>query len=365
MRKTPNIYAVIMAGGGGTRFWPWSREKQPKQMLPILSSRSMIQETVERILPLVPPERVLIVTSRRQLEKIRKEVPGIPKVNFLAEPVGRNTAPCLCLGALQIRKLDPQAVMIALPADHYISNPKGFLQTLKAAAGFAAARDFLVTLGVRPTEPETGYGYIQKGDAIGRVGRVPVFRVRAFREKPKLAQAKAYLRRGDSLWNSGIFIWKAGIFLQEVERCLPRLYRRMLPLETSLGTPRAGRTLAKVYPSLDPISVDYGVMEKAENVALVEARFPWSDVGSFAALGKVRPRDKNGNTLIPGRSGILALDSSNCLIRGEEKLIAVLGLKDLVVVEAGNALLVCPRERAQDVRLVLDELKKRGWKEYL
>jgi mannose-1-phosphate guanylyltransferase len=369
MGKGKPVYVAIMAGGGGTRFWPWSREKRPKQVLPIISKRSMIWETVDRLRPFIAPEKIFIVTSRSQAEDLHRQVPQVPRRNLLLEPVGKNTAPCLCLAALHIQKIDPTAVMVALPADHFISDRPGFLKTLRAAVKFAATQNLLITLGIRPTEPETGYGYIQKGGTLGSVQGLPVFRAKTFREKPTLSKARAYLRRGDYFWNSGIFIWQAGVFLKAVKKFLPRLYGEMMPLQDSLGSPRERRALEKIYARAQSVSVDYGIMEKADNVALMEARFSWNDVGSWAALGKIWPKDREGNTLSGGTKRapvrILAIDSSGCVIRGEEKLIAVIGLQDFIVIEAGNAFLVCPRERAQEVRRVLQELKDRGWKEYL
>jgi mannose-1-phosphate guanylyltransferase len=367
--KKPDLYAVIMAGGGGTRFWPWSREKQPKQILPILSSRSMIRETVDRVRSLVPLERILIVTSRSQARQLHREVPQIPLGNLLLEPVGRNTAPCLGLAAVHVQRTNPEAVLIVLPADHYIGAPEKFLRTLRRAAEFASREKYLVTLGITPSGPETGYGYIQKGPVLGRVGGTEVFRTKAFREKPTLRKAKTYLRRGDFLWNSGMFIWRVGVFLEALEKSLPRLYGDLQELKASMGKRGERKVLEKVYSRCPSISVDYGVMEKAPNVALIEARFGWSDVGSWAVLWNLWPKDPAGNVCIQGgkrgESKTLAIDSSGCLVRGEKSLIAVLGLKDTVVVEAGDALLVCPRDRSQDVRRILQALKERGWRQYL
>ena len=369
MRKKPDVYAVIMAGGGGTRFWPWSREKQPKQVLPILSSQTMIRETVERIRPLVPREKILIVTSRHQAGKLHREVPQIPRRNLLLEPSGKNTAPCLCLAAMYVERVNPGAVMIALPADHHIGKRKEFLGILRRAVEFASRENYLITLGIKPTGPETGYGYIQKGEILGRVKGTNIFKAKAFREKPTLRKAKGYLRRGDYLWNSGMFVWRTEAFLEAVATFLPRVHQPMKQLKASFGTRGGKKILEKVYSQCPPISVDYGIMEKAKNVALIESRFGWSDVGSWSVLWNLWPKDQEGNVLLLGENGrgnkTLSIDSSGCVIRADKNLIAVLGLKDIVVAEAGEAILVCPRHRSQDVRWVLEALKERGWRKYL
>jgi mannose-1-phosphate guanylyltransferase len=329
----------------------------------------MIRETVDRIKPLVPPERIIVVTSRSQSRQLHREVSQVRPENLLLEPEGKNTAPCLGLAAVHIQRKNPGAVLIVLPADHYIGAPEKFLITLRRAVEFASRESYLITLGVPPTGPETGYGYIQKGPVLGRVRETKVFKAKAFREKPTVQKAKTYLRRGDYLWNSGIFIWRVGVFLEALEECLPRLHRDMQGLKASMGKRGERKVLERVYSQCPSISVDYGVMEKAPNVALIEARFGWSDVGSWAVLWNLWPKDPAGNVCIQGgkrgESRVLVLDSAGCVVRGEKSLIAILGLKDTVVVEGGGALLVCPRDRSQDVRRVLQELKKRGWRQYL
>ncbi len=369
MVKNHDTYAVIMAGGGGTRFWPWSRENQPKQILPVLSDRPMIWDPVERILPLIPREKIFIVTAQSQVADLQKQVPQLAPENILAEPVGRNTAPCLCLAALHVLRKDPKGIMVVLPADHFIGNHRGFRKTLQAAVTFARSQDYLITLGVRPTEPETGYGYIESGGTLTTVLGVPVHAVKSFREKPTRAKARSFLRGRKHLWNSGMFIWRASVFGEAVKEFLPDLYREMKTLEKSLGTRREKRALEKTYAGCPSISVDYGIMEKAKNVALIEAQFLWSDVGNWGTLGKIRSLDKDGNTRIlcgrTGRGQVLLLDSAGCVVRSEEKLIAGIGLRDMIIVEAGNAVLVCPRDRSQEVRRVLKELQERDLKEYL
>jgi mannose-1-phosphate guanylyltransferase len=329
----------------------------------------MIWETVERVRPLAPPEKIMIVTASPQAKELHRQVPQIPSGNILIEPQGRNTAPCLCLAALHIQQRNPEAIMAVLPADHFIADRKLFLQTLRGAAEFAAKSNFLVTLGTQPTEPETGYGYIQKGEILGRAAGVEVFRARAFREKPTRAKARRYLHQGDYLWNSGMFVWKVGVFLAAVEKFLPSLYREMSKLKSFWGTPREKMILKDIYERIQPISVDYGIMEKTPNVALMPAKFPWNDVGSWAALTQIWPQDENGNSLPGGkwtnRGKVLMIDSSGCLVRAEKKLIAAIGLKDMVVVESGNAFLVCPKARSQEVRRILQVLNEKGWSEYL
>jgi len=363
------VYAVIMAGGGGTRFWPWSREKTPKQLLPIISSRTMIEETVSRLSPFVPPQRIFIVTSRSQITKIRQALPNLPSENFLVEPVGKNTAPCLGLAAFYLRQIDPEGVMVVLPADHFIGEQKKFLNTLQVAAAFASREDFLVTLGLKPTAPETGYGYIQKGELLRRVKGIEIFKAKAFREKPSPEIALAYLREGSYLWNSGMFVWRVEIFLKALEKCLPELYREMAILPEIWGTAQERRILPKIYARCPAISVDYGVMEKASNVAMIQAHFSWDDVGSWSALWKISAKDARDNVFLAkeenGRGKILALDSMGCLIRAEKNLIAVLGMKDTIIVEAGGSILVCPKDKSQEVRQILAQIKEKGWKKYL
>lgn len=363
------IYAVIMAGGGGTRFWPWSREKNPKQLLPIISSRTMIEETVSRLSPFLPAQRILVVTARNQINKVRQALPSLPADNFLTEPVGKNTAPCLGLAAFRLRQLYQEAIMVVLPADHFILEQQKFLKTLEVATAFAQKENFLITLGLQPTAPETGYGYILKGELLARMKDVEIFKAKTFREKPSRELALSYLADGNYLWNSGMFVWRVGIFLKALEICLPELYQEMAILPQVLGTAQERKILPKIYARCPAISVDYGVMEKAPNVAMIQAQFSWDDVGSWFALWKICPKDQKGNVYLSkrenGQGKILALDSSGCLIRAEKNLIAVLGMKDTIVVEAGGSVLVCPKDKSQEVRQILARIKEKGWKKYL
>lgn len=349
-----HVYAVIMAGGAGTRFWPLSREKTPKQLLRIFSADTMIQETVKRILPLVARERVRIVATAELAEAIGLQLTekfgGSWRDSFIVEPAAKNTAPALGLAAVHLRRLDPESVMIVLAADHYIRNGELFLRLLETAVA-AAGRDWLVTLGITPDRPETGYGYIREGDLCMKEGVGEVRNVEAFVEKPDLDTARNYLQSGKYLWNSGMFIWKTRAFLGELAVHQPDLYRGLQEIADD------NEKAADVFRNLKPISVDHAVMEKTARAAVIPAAIGWSDVGSWRAVGEVSTGDAAGN-IISGN--VLDMGSANSVICGDKRLVATIGLQDMIVVDTPDATLVCSREKAQDVKLVVDELKKRG-----
>ncbi len=356
------MYAVIMAGGRGTRFWPQSRDRKPKHLLDILSERTIIQETVDRLLPLVPPERILVVTNRAHAAELARQLPDIPARNILIEPLGRNTAPCIGLAAHAVRRLDPGAVMAVLPADHLIIDEARFLEVLRAAAEAAAPGRHLVTIGIAPTAPETGYGYLELGEETGTAGTETVRRVRSVREKPDLETAKAFLAEGNYVWNSGMFVWTAGAVLEAIGRWLPDLAKGLERIDSALGTERENTVLESVYPGLPSISIDYGVMEKADNVLALRGDFGWSDVGSWDALWEVSPKDDSGNVL---RGSVTAAGTKNSLVVARDRLVALAGVEDLIVVDTEDALLVCKRGDSQRVREVVDLLEKKGLPEYL
>lgn len=356
------MFAVIMAGGKGARFWPRSREKMPKHLLDIHGERTIIRETVDRIRPLVPPERTLIVTGRSHAAELIRQLPEIPAENILIEPVGRNTAPCIGLAALHIQRRVPDAVMLVLPSDHRIGNEIEFRRILAEAGRAAAAGSPLVTIGIRPTGPETGYGYIEQGDPVPAEGAGKIYRVRSIREKPPLEQAREFLRQGCFCWNSGMFIWKASTILNAIERFLPELHSGLLQIREALGTEREEEIVGEVYAAQKAVSIDYGVMEKAEDVLVVPGDFDWSDLGSWDALWEVSGKDENGNAV---RGPFIGIDAGASLIHSPKKLVAVVGVRDLLVVDTDDALLICRRGRSQDVRKVVEILEKKGLKEYL
>ncbi|PKN35500.1 MAG: mannose-1-phosphate guanylyltransferase [Deltaproteobacteria bacterium HGW-Deltaproteobacteria-19] len=356
------MYIVIMAGGRGTRFWPRSRDRKPKHLLDILSERTIIQETVDRLLPLVPPERILIVTGRTHAAELARQLPDIPAENILIEPMGRNTAPCIGLAAHFVRRLDPGAVMAVLPADHLITDGGRFLDVLRAAAEAAAPGHHLVTIGINPTAPETGYGYLELGEEEGTARGEKVWQVRSVREKPDRETAQAFLAEGCYVWNSGMFVWTAAAIIDAIGQWLPDLAGGLARIDTALGTDRENAVLEDVYPGLPSISVDYGVMEKADNVLVLRGDFGWSDVGSWDALWEVSPKDPSGNVL---KGSVAVTGTRNSLVVARDRLVALAGVEDLIVVDTEDALLVCRRGDSQRVKELVDLLEKEGLTQYL
>ncbi|MBI2962360.1 MAG: mannose-1-phosphate guanylyltransferase [Deltaproteobacteria bacterium] len=349
------MHAVILAGGKGTRFWPKSRAHRPKQLLPIVGDRTMVQETVERLAPLVSPDRVWVVTGADHAEQLREQLPGVPAAQVVVEPLGRNTAPAIGLAAELIARVDPQATMIVLPADHHIRYPDRFRDVLSRAIDLAASGDWLVTIGIEPNAPETGYGYVERGEEID-AGR---YRVRRFTEKPDRTRAEEFVRSGGYLWNAGIFVWRVRAIRDALRRLMPETAARLGEAVAARGD-RA--RFAAAYQAIEDRSIDYGILEKADNVAVVAGDFGWDDIGSWSALLRLGPADAGGNVV---RGRVLALSSRGNLVASEKRLIALVGVEGLVVIDTEDAVLVCSADRVQDVKQVIDELQRRGWKEHL
>lgn len=349
-------WAIVMAGGSGTRFWPLSRAGRPKQLLPLAGGEdSLLKKTVQRVLPLVPLERVIVVTAARLAKATRAELPGLPKANLLAEPLGRNTAPCVAWGALAALRADPDATLAVLAADHHMADEDGW-RDAAAKALSVAADGSLVTMGIEPTRPETGYGWLELGDETSPGVRV----VKRFVEKPDAALAQTFLEQKRHLWNSGQFFFRADAVLAQIHQHLPGLGAAL-----GLGHKRrlADAAIRRLYPTLPSISFDNGVMEKAENVRVVAASVGWSDVGSYETAFQLADKDEEGNALA---SGAIAIDSRRTFVRAPEgKTVAILGVEDLIVVDTGDALLVMPRARSQDVKHVVAELHRLGLAERL
>lgn len=336
-----NTYAVIMAGGMGERFWPKSRKKQPKQLLSIVSRRSMIQETVDRVKALVPEERILIITNKVQAPLVKKQLPDIPRKNIIPEPLSKNTAPCIALAAKIIQERGGRdTLMVVLPSDHVIKDASRFCRIIKTAVKMAKEGKVLVTLGIKPHFPHTGYGYIK----LGRPLQDKYYKVARFTEKPDLKTAKQYIRNGKYLWNSGIFIWRTDAILEEIEKYIPRVLKKL-----------------NNYSKVPSVSIDYGVMEKTTRAVVAEADFPWDDVGNWAALEAYFKKDRFGN-VFQGTS--VAKDINNSIIITDSPLVATLGITDMIVVATKDAVLVCHKKRAQEVKQIVTLLKK-GHKRYL
>jgi mannose-1-phosphate guanylyltransferase len=355
-----HYYAVIMAGGGGTRLWPLSRQTRPKQMLKLFDDRTLFQTAVDRLGGLFPSDRILVVTVEEQAKELHTQCPYLPFENFLIEPMPRGTASVVGLAAAALQKRDSQAVMAVLTADHFIGNEDNF-RSLLLTAGEVAEEGYLVTLGISPTFPSTGYGYIQQGERLGTFREKPVYHVLRFKEKPAEEQAKLMLEGGDHAWNSGMFVWRVDRIMDEFRRQMPELYADLERIAGAWDTSERGDVLTQVWPDIKSQTIDYGVMEGAERVAVIPAAdLNWSDVGSWDSLFEVLPSDENGNIVRGGRH--LGLESSGSLVylNGEHKLVVTIGVSNLVLVDTGDVLLVCPKEQAQKVRDVVNILKETG-----
>lgn len=357
-----HLYAVIMAGGGGERFWPKSRQAHPKQLLNIFGNRTMIQATAERISDMVPPDRLLVITNKVQAPLIREQLPGVPEASIIAEPFGRDTAPCIALGAAMIMERDPEGIMIVLPADHVIKDSKKLNETLWDACRVAWERRCLVTLGIAPTGPSTGYGYIRGGEQIEGAGNTKFSLVKEFMEKPDRETARRYIDSGEYFWNSGMFVWRASTIVDELRKQIPEIYEGYSKIKKAIGTDDRDTVIRDVYSCLEKKSIDYGIMENAGNVVVAEATFDWDDAGSWLAIERHHPSDSNGNVIL---GEAVALNTDNCIIVSEDGIVGCVGIKDLIVVKTPDAVLVCPRDRAQDVKKIVRELKaSEEWKKY-
>jgi mannose-1-phosphate guanylyltransferase len=351
--KAHRKLAIIMAGGRGTRFWPRSRTRRPKQFLTMVGKDSLLLQTVHRLDGAFRPEDIFVLTTEDLAEETRGMLPELPPENVLVEPEGRNTAPCLALALVTMERRAPDGVMVVLSADSWIGDRNRFLRDVETAVAHAAEKRDLVTFGIRPTYPETGYGYIETE------GKGPVLGVKAFREKPSYDQAVEYLESGDHFWNAGMFVWTLQDFRAELTRHCPEM---LAPLDGWVGEGARPADLPKAYGRLPKLSIDYALMEKSDRVAVVPARFRWSDVGSWPAVVEFHEADASGNVVI---GDAILLESTNCAIFGGHRLIAGTGLADLIVVDEPDALLLCRKDRAQDVKQIVDKLKALGREDLL
>lgn len=356
------VTAVIMAGGKGERFWPKSRTNLPKQFLNISGSKSMIQQTISRLEKITDVSRIFIVTNELYAELIRAQIPTLPIDNIIIEPIGRNTAPCLGVASIIIEERFPDSTMVVLPSDHIIENVEGFTNIIRTATQVAQQNDRLVTLGIQPTYPETGYGYIESLDEKVELNNMEVYRVRKFVEKPDYDTAKSYLDSGNYYWNSGIFVWKTNVIRKHIREFMPEMHDVLETMKTGFKTPKRDEVIKQEFFKMPDQSIDYGIMEKASNIYVIPCVFGWDDVGSWTALDRINERDEYGNVI---KGNILNLDTKRCIIESNGKLIATLGIEDLIIVDTEDVTLICSKDKAQEVKLLLKELRAQKMEKYL
>jgi len=356
-------YAVIMSGGMGTRFWPKSRHDMPKQFLRTVGEKTMIQGTVDRISRCINHENICIVTNRNYIKTIKKQLPGVKNENIFIEPYNKETATCIGLAAIKLSARDPDALMVVLPSDHVIQNTREFKKTIDSAIRIARKEDVLVTFGIVPSRPETAYGYIETGRYYEGGSSIPAYKVKRFTEKPNKTVAQMFLDKGTFLWNSGMFVWKASVLLSEMEKYLPDLYSSLMIMKDALGKPNEEKIIEDEYKKVDGISIDFGIMEKSSKIVVLKTNMDWDDIGSWNALEKYYIKDDDNNTINALCSN---MDTKNCIIFGDQRLIATIGLNNLLVVDAGDTVLICDRERDQDIKEMVRQLQlMRGFDKFI
>ena len=342
-----DVYAVIMAGGSGERFWPLSTPACPKQFLRLLGEKSLLRMTSDRIVPLVPLDRQVVVAGTQHVVRVREELPQLPRPNLILEPVGRSTAACIGLTSLFLEHRDPEAIAVTLPADQHFPETSAFLETVKKAVQVARDSEVAVTIGVKPDRAETGYGYMRIGSKVSP----GVYRVLRFHEKPDARRARRYFTGTDYLWNTGIFVWRNRVVQRLIKKHLPDHWSKLEKIRSAMGTPGYERVLAEIYPSLEKISIDHGVLEKAAGICVVRGRFRWDDLGSWTALDRILAGDRQHNVVVGRHVGF---DTSRCIIYGRQgKVVATIGLQDLIIADTEHGLLICSKSRAQDIRELL------------
>jgi mannose-1-phosphate guanylyltransferase len=351
-----------MAGGKGERFWPKSRTNLPKQFLNISGNKSMIQQSIARLEKLIDISQIFIVTNELYAELIKAQIPHLPHANIIIEPVGRNTAPCIGLASIIIEDRFPDSTMIVIPSDHIIENEEGFVQILKTAVEVAQDNSNLVTLGIQPTYPETGYGYIESSDQFKGINELNVHKVNKFVEKPDFETAQSYLESGNFFWNSGIFVWKIETIRAYIKELMPEMHDILETMKTVFDSEDRDAIIRSEFLKMPDQSIDYGIMEKVNNIYVIPCVFGWDDVGSWTALERISDLDENGNVI---KGNILNLDTKRCIIESNGKLIATLGVEDLIIVDTEDVTLICTKDKAQEVKLLLKELRMQKLEQYL
>src|ERR1700744_1373842 len=358
-----NYYAIIMAGGIGSRFWPISRTSHPKQFIDILGTgKTLIQNTYDRFLKICPKENIYVVTNDIYTGIVKKQLPDMGDHQILTEPVMRNTAPCVAYGSFKIENLNPDAAIVVAPSDHLILDEATFISTIEKSLEVASKNDCLITLGIKPSRPDTGYGYIQFTDSVIDGD---FHKVKTFTEKPTLEIAKTFLQSGDFLWNAGIFVWSAKAIVEAFSNYLPEMHEIFAEARSHYNTDTERSHVNQAYMQCTNISIDYGIMEKADNVYVLPSEFGWSDLGTWASIYELSDKDYVGNAVIPSEK-VIMYDSSNCMVNVPgEKLVILSGLHDYIVVESNNSLLICPRDQEQGIKQIVADVKQKFGTKYI
>lgn len=356
------FYAIVPAGGSGTRLWPLSRSSRPKFLHPLPGPRTMIQETIHRLGPAAPPERVIIVTGSAHAVEIARQVPALRDEQIIIEPAPRGTGPAIGLAVALVARFDPEAIVGSFAADHHVRHPERFVDDVRTA--IEVARDgYLVTIGIEPEYPETGYGYIRVGEQLADINGRSAHRVERFREKPDRATAEAYLAEGGYLWNASMFIWQAKTLLDEMARLLPDLHAKLTRIADAWDSPERDDVFASTWPTIEDVTIDHGILEHSDRVAVVPSQMGWSDLGDWRSVGALQPSDDADNTAV--HASLTSTDSSGNLVYGRNRMVGLVGVDDLVIVDTDDALLICDRERAQDVKRIVDQLRASGREDLL
>ncbi|MCE5313889.1 MAG: mannose-1-phosphate guanylyltransferase [Armatimonadota bacterium] len=356
------MYAAIIAGGSGTRLWPSSRRDKPKQFHNLYGENTLLQETVRRLEPMVAQDDVYIIAGRSHESTVRQQLPWLDAKNYVGEPMGKNTAPAVGVIATLINRKDPDAVILVTPADHIIGKEKHFRRLLEVAAQVASEGPNVVTIGIKPTSPATGYGYIQMAESKRTIDDVDVFQAVSFKEKPDQKTAEEYVSSWHYVWNSGMFVWSTKTIMELYRDHAPEIYRLLLRYDGAIGTPDEAKVFEEIYDAFPSISVDYAILEHAQNISVIPASVGWSDLGSWSSLYEIMDKDEDGNAVIGDHVGV---DTHNCLIHSKDRLVATVGLDNMIVVDTGDAVLILPSGRSEDIKALLEELKKEGKAKYL